>query len=225
MIATEAVDGASGGSGGGTQVETGQGRSVLAKSGAGDELGDGVSARIDIAANEIGVPLLHVTGGVDCASEDAAAEAGSETLDLIFHLGDGGAGPAIGDVAVGPGGVLSGRSASRVEERGLDEQDKGLVGRITFPGAFFGGTNFFERAAQVYRYGLQAFFCAPRDGGAESPIDLEGAGAIAEIVEQAEIEVGKAITAERGELARRDVAEFQIEAIEFGQIGHRRVRI
>ena len=83
--------------------------------GAKDELLWRVCAAYDVAADEVFVPTLHVGCIVDGSRENAIAEAGSETLDLIFHLGDGGAGPAIRNVAVGPGGVVSGGGAGGVE--------------------------------------------------------------------------------------------------------------
>ena len=54
----------------------------------------------------------------------------------------------------------------------------------------------------------------PGDGFAERPVDFEGAGAVAVVFEAAEVAGGKLVVAEFGELARRDVAEDDLVAVQ-----------
>ena len=54
----------------------------MAPGGAEEELTEVHGAAGDIAANEVGVHFFQLGGRENAASEDAIAEAGSETLDL-----------------------------------------------------------------------------------------------------------------------------------------------
>ena len=60
------------------------------------------------------------------AGEDGGAEASGEALDLGFEAVEHVFGGGVGDVAVGPGDVLTGGGAGGIEEGWLGEEDEGL---------------------------------------------------------------------------------------------------
>src|ERR1700679_180431 len=169
------------------QIDAWVAGSIAADGGAEEELGEGHVAAGDVAAEEVGVPGGEGFGVAGAAGEDAVAEAGGEAGDL--GLDDGGAvyDGAVGDVAVGPGGVFSCGRACGVEEAGLDEEHVGAVVVAAVEGVVLGAGDFFERFAEVYGGRAGALGGAPGDGPAEGEVELEDAGTALEAAEALEI--------------------------------------
>ena len=110
----------------------------------------------------LGFQAARSLGVAGAAGEDDVAEAGGEALDLGFD--DVGAvdGGAVGDVAVGPGGVLAFGGAGGVEEAGLDEEDEGTVVEAAVEGVVLGVGDLCERAAEVDGGGAEALRASAR---------------------------------------------------------------
>src|ERR1700679_2577149 len=106
-VAAHAVDSAAGGRGGAAQIDAGVAGAIAAGGGAEEELGERHGAAGDVAAEEVGVPGGEGFGVAGAAGEDAVAEAGGEACDLGFDGGGAVYDGAVGDVAIGPGGVFS----------------------------------------------------------------------------------------------------------------------
>src|ERR1035438_5176006 len=127
------MDSAAGRGGGTAEVQSGEGRTIEAPGGAEEELADIERAAIEIAADEVGIVVFHGGGAENVAAQDALPEAGGEAL----HLGLNGIGHVrrgrVGQVAVGPGGMLSLGSAGGVEKGVLDKEDERRAGVAGFP--------------------------------------------------------------------------------------------
>ena len=181
VVAAHAVDSGTGRRGRRAQVQALGGGGVVAPRGAEEELVQVEDAAGNVAADKVSVHRLESGGGKDAACEDTIAKAGCEAFDLRFdgveHVDLG----AVGDVAIGPSGVLPCRGAGGVEEAGLGEQDEGMVGMATVAHDGFGSADFFGGAAEMHGGGAQAIGSAPRDGVMQRVIDLEGGGAVAEL--------------------------------------------
>src|SRR5262245_1266812 len=151
--AAEVVDAGARGSGGGAEIDRRIGSSVEADRGAEKGLKEGHGAAGDVAADVVGVVMLDGGGVQLAAGEDAIAEAGGETLNLVLdrvsHI-DGRGG---GHMAIGPAGVFSVRRAGRIEQTLLGEEDIRLVGMLAVEDLLLGGGDFVECAAEVQRGG------------------------------------------------------------------------
>src|ERR1700736_1003750 len=182
VVAAHAVDSGAGRRGRRAQVQALGGGGVVAPRGAEEELVQVEDAAGNVAADKVSVHRLESGGGKDAACEDTIAKAGCEAFDLRFdgveHVDLG----AVGDVAIGPGGVLAYRGAGWIEKAGLREQDEGTIGVAAVPHDGFGSGDFFGGAAEMHGGGAQAIGSAPRGGMMERVIDLEGGGAVAELV-------------------------------------------
>src|SRR5690606_24389574 len=110
-------------------------------------------------------------------------------------------GRAVGDVAVGPGGVEAGRRAGRVEDAGLGEDEERAFGDAPLPGRSLCGRDVVQRPPDVEGAGAAGLFGEPGDGPGQGPVQLEGAGAVAETREAAAVAFGQAGAGEREELA------------------------
>jgi hypothetical protein len=87
----------------------------------------------DIAADEVGVMVLEIRRPEDAASEDALAKARCESFDLSFNPGRKIGIPAVGNMAVRPGDVFSGRCTSPVEDSRLGDEHVGPFRNCSFP--------------------------------------------------------------------------------------------
>ncbi len=137
-MTAHAVDSTAGRRGGAAEIDAGVAGTIAAGRGPEEKLGERHGTAGDVAAEEVGVPFGESFGIADAAGENAVAEAWGKTLDLGFD--DCGAvdDRAGGNVAVGPGGVLAFRSARRIEEAGLNDQDKGAVVEAAVEGVVLG---------------------------------------------------------------------------------------
>src|SRR5580704_2166399 len=111
-IATHAMDPASGGRGRGAEVHTRKRGTVLTPGWPQKELQAGKRAAVDIASHQVFVPSVHRFGVKDRPGQDAVAKTGCETLHLVFDRLQGGPGPTIGHVAIGPCDMLTERGAA-----------------------------------------------------------------------------------------------------------------
>ena len=182
----------------------------MAKSGAEKELAKIHEAAADVAAEEIGVHTFEIGGRKKAAGQDAVAEAGGETLDLILDGGEHVDFGSIRDVTVGPGDVFAGGCARGSEESWLREEDEWGAGTMAAARGFFGCGYFFEAAGQVHGCGAQAGGRSPRNGIAERIVDLEDAGAGAETQELTAIAWREMVAGNLQKLARGDIAENQV---------------
>src|SRR5262245_32998092 len=106
-------------------------------------------------------------------------------------------------MAVGPGRVFSGRGARGVEETGLREQDERPLGVLAAPDRRLRGRELKERPAQVDGAGPGAFLRFPGDRAAQGPVQLEGAGAVAEVLEPPHVARRETMTGDPDDLAWR----------------------
>ena len=85
----------------------------------------------------LGFQDSRAAGGEMVRARTTSRKAGAKRVNLVFDgLGVVESG-AIGDVAVGPGGVFAFRRSGGVEEAGLDEDDEGFVVEVACgPAAF-----------------------------------------------------------------------------------------
>ena len=83
---------------------------------------------VKIAAHQVGIMDFHGGGTENMAAQNALAEAGGEA----FHLGFDGVRHvqrrSVRNVAVGPGGVLSGGRTGGVKQSVLREEDERTAG-------------------------------------------------------------------------------------------------
>src|SRR3954470_21769808 len=110
------------------EEDTGKGGAVEAARRAEEELAQVDCSAVEIAANQIRIMNFQGGGAGDMAAQNALPEAGGEALHLSFNSIRHIQRRSVGNVAVGPGRVLAGRSAGRVEQSVLREQDEGTAG-------------------------------------------------------------------------------------------------
>ena len=82
----------------------------------------------EITADQIVVLVLKLGGREDGTRDDAIAKAGSEPFDLSLDWLEAISTAAVRDVAIGPGSMVTHRSAGWIKQRGLDEQNERSVG-------------------------------------------------------------------------------------------------
>jgi hypothetical protein len=153
------------------------------------------------------------------ACEDAFAEAGRETLDLILDGPANVDGRSVRDVAVRPRCVLAGRRARVVEKALLREQHERPIGVPSMPRRALGFGDLGRRAAEVHGGGARDFRGAPGDRVVERVVELEDARAVAPTLEAAAIARREEVAREREQLTRRDVADYDVAARKVAQRG------
>lgn len=175
--------------------------------GAQERLAKRHRASHDVAADEIGIGRFEIGGGGDAARQNAIAEPGRETLDLIFdalrHIHF----RSIRDVTIGPCGMRSGGRAHVIKQAGLREQDEGTFGDSALGHFVFRAGNLFQRPAQVHGCCEPAFTRAPRDGLCQGVVNFECAGAEMKFAEPLEIGRGETGSGDRRQMARRNIAQ------------------
>ncbi len=171
----------------------------------------------DVTANEVGVHLFEGGGRKDAACENAVAESGSEALDLRFEGFEHVDGGTVGDVTVGPGGVLPCRRTRGIEATRLREQDERAFGVAPLARIAFGGSDFCGAAAEMHGGGAHALGRAPRNGILQRVVDLEDASTVAVFREPAHEARGKMAAGHARQLIWRYVAERGVITGELGQ--------
>ena len=219
VVAAHAVDAAGWGGGGGAEEEAGIGGGVRVEAGdgAGEELAPVGHAADDIATDVVGVVGFHLEAVVGVGSEDGVAEAGGEAFDLGFDAGAHVEGAAVGDVAVGPEGVLAGGGAGGVAEGLLGDEDEGVVAVASFAGVVFRSADFVEGAADMDGAGFSAIGVGPGDGFRERVVDFEDAGAMAVAFEAAAVGRGEGVAGDLGEVFGGGVEEDGAAGGEVGE--------
>ena len=139
--------------------------------------------------------------------EDSAAESGREPFDLGFDRVGHVNRRAVGDVTVGPGGVMARRSTRRVEEAGLREEHERAFRVLAAADGRLGSGDLLERATEVHGAGPGTIPRRPGDGSAQRPVELEDACTVSVSIERAEITGGQAMAGHRDELSGRDVEQ------------------
>ncbi len=179
---------------------------------------EGLGAAVDVAADVVGVVIFELAGVAGGAAEDGVAESGGETFDLAFDGVGHIAGGAVGDVGVGPDGVVAGGGAGGVEEALLGDEDERFFGVFVAAHGAFGGGDFFEGSAEVDGSGAAAFRGGEGDRFGDGVVDFERAGAVAESAELSAIEAGEFFAADFEELAGGDVEEDGAGGGEIGEV-------
>ena len=122
----------------------------------------------DRAADVVRVVAFEIGRGHRCARQDEVAEAGREALELRLdargHVDAG----AARHVAVGPGGVLSGRRARRVEQALLRDDHVRPLRVLAAPDGRLAADDLLERSADVDGAGALALGRAPGDRAARA---------------------------------------------------------
>ena len=225
VVATHAVDASTRGSGRGTDVDVAGWRGVMAPSWTEEELAEIDGAAGDIASDQVRVHILEGARRKNAAGENAIAEAGGEPLDLRFeglqHIDIG----AVGHVAIRPGNVLPCWGAGGIEEAGLREQDKGLLGVTAVAHGVFGRGDFLKAAAEMHGGCSRAVCGFPRNGAAECVIDFEDTGAVAVFRETAGESRGETVACDPQQLVWGDVAKDGVVVFESGQVFNARGRL
>src|ERR1700722_4555783 len=83
------------------------------------KLQTGKRAPVDVASHQVCIPRLHGRGVKDRPGQDALAKPRGGAFHLRFDRFQGGSGPTIGHVTVGPGDMLARRRTSGVKQRWL----------------------------------------------------------------------------------------------------------
>ena len=142
--------------------------------------------------------------------QDEVPEARGEAFYLGFDPLGHVEGRAVGDVAVGPDGVLALGGAGRVEEALLGEQDERPLGVLA---PRYGGLPTPRPRRACRRGGPCRHACSPSAshgiGTVEREVHLEDAGSVAVAFEGAAVAFGEVLAGDVEELKRRHVEEYR----------------
>src|SRR5215207_380708 len=213
-VPTHAVHTHSGRRRGRADIEPLRRRRVRVESGhgPGEELSEIHDAAVDVAAHQVGVESFEVRRSHRVLGQDALLEARGEAFDLGLDPPCHVEGRAVGDVAVGPNGMLARRRAGRVEEALLRQQHERSLGMLAAPHGGFTGGDLLQRASEVDGPGPQALDGPPGDRAVEREIYLEDAGTVTVILEGAPVALGDVRPRDVEQLAGRDVEEDRARA-------------
>src|SRR5260221_13498661 len=132
-------------------------------------------------------------------------EAERVPLDLRFNLRRAIYVRTVGDMAVGPYGMLPGWRAGGVEQALLRHQHKGFVRELAPDRIAFGGGNLVKRAAQVNRPGAGALCRRPGDWPIQREVHFAHAGTVAVAFQRATITAWQLIPGDAQQLSGRYV--------------------
>ena len=96
--------------------------------GAPEEVSEIHDAAVDVAANEICVHAFEVCRREGAARENGLAEPWGKAFDLVFDCFKHVRLRTIRDVAISPSDMPAGRGTRRIEQGGLSQQNKRVVG-------------------------------------------------------------------------------------------------
>src|SRR6266567_8544449 len=204
-----------------TDVQPGERRAVRneSRSWTCKQLSERVCAPGDVAADEVRVLAFQVARIPRRAGENTLTEAGREAFDLSLDALAHVERRSVWNMAVHPGGVLTGGRARFVEHALLREQDKGAFRVPSFPRGPLRVGNLVERAAEVDCSRFCDFGRTPRDRPVECIVELERTRTVAPPLEPTSVAVWQQIAGERNELSRSHVAKHELAA---RQIAERR---
>src|SRR5579883_1620378 len=118
-------------------------------------------------------------------------------------------------MAIRPGSMFARRSAGRIEEALLREQDEWMLGMLPLPDLTFGLRNLRQRSAQVNGASLTARLRLPRDRPIKGKVDFKRARAVTIAPQMPVIRPRKMSAGNEQELLRSDIAEHSARRWQF----------
>src|ERR1017187_3377444 len=132
----------------------------------------------DVSAYKISVHAFQRCRSEHPPRQNAIAESRRETLDLRLQAVQHVELRTVGHMAISPCGMFPLRSARRVEQTGLRQQNKWALGMVSMPHGFLRRSNLLQSASQMYGCGAQAFGGPPRNRARQGVVNFEDAGAV-----------------------------------------------
>ena len=155
----------------------------------------------------LGLSRLQIGGSHHVAGQDAIAEAGCKTLELLLDAVRHVDVRASRHVAIGPEGLLSGRCTGGIKEARLADEEERAIGVTTPADLPLGLGDLLQRAADMDRAGVETVGSGPGHGAIERVVDLEDSRSVAMTVEVGAIAGGEPRTGDRRQLSRIRVEE------------------
>src|ERR1019366_7051043 len=115
-----------------------------------------------------------------------------------------------GHMAISPCGMFPLRSARRVEQTGLRQQNKWVLGMVSMPHGFLRRSNLLQSASQMYGCGAQAFGGPPRNRARQGVVNLEDAWAVTVLLQLMPIRRGQPLAGHPQQLARSHITQGDI---------------
>ena len=140
-----------------------------------DQLARAVGAGDDVAADVVGVVLLHLRDAAHVASQDPVAETRGEALDLRLDRGGGVAVPACGHVRVGVQRMHVAGGARRVGQVLLADEDERPLGHPARGHERLARRDVAVAAADMDCPGPARLLVRPRHAARDREVDLERA--------------------------------------------------
>jgi hypothetical protein len=227
VIAAHAVDATTGGGGGRAQEEAGGAGGIgdRPEHRPGQNLPEILHAADDIAADAVRVVALISGGSTRMARQDQLAEPRREALHLRFDGGRHIDGRPVRDVAVGPAGLLAGRSAAGIEQALLGQQDEGPLRMVPPPDRRFPGRELLQGAAEMNGTGPRALDCPPGDRPGQGPVDLEHPRTVTVVLQSLPVAPVETVAGHRQQLSRGDIEEYGPGGRQLRQAGDRPGRL
>src|SRR5580693_2346920 len=210
MISAHAMHSSTGRSGGGTNVNIARRGGVMPPRRSKQELTNVHDAASNIPSYEVSVHALKVGGRKHSPRQDAFAEAGSETLDLILESLKQVYLEPIRHMAISPSRVFACWSPCAIEKTRLGQQNERTIGDLSDPDCSFRGSNLFETSAKMHRRRSQALGGFPGNRRVQRVIHFEDGGAIAEFCHSPLVAVRESFSSNVDELSRSQVAQKHV---------------
>lgn len=137
----------------------------------------------DIASYEVRVHALKIGRRKNAPRQNAVAEAGSETINLILQFLQHVYFRSMRHMTIGPRHVFARWSPGVIEETGLGQQNERTVGVLSHAYCLFRRGNLFEASAEMHGRCPQAIGSFPGNGCAQRVIYFEDAGAVTELLQ------------------------------------------
>ncbi|HET9754394.1 MAG TPA: lipase maturation factor family protein, partial [Myxococcales bacterium] len=169
------------------QVLRRRGVGVDGEDGPGEELHPVVGAAGDVSSGAVRVVRLDLAGSGDGARQHGLPESRREPLELRLDARSHVHRRAVGDVAVGPEGVLSRGRTGVVEEALLRDEDEGSLGMLAAGDGGLARGDLLETAADVHGARAAAVVSAPGNRGGEGVVELEHARSAPESAQRAAV--------------------------------------
>ena len=161
----------------------------------------------DVAADHVGIALLHISWGHRMSRKDEIAEAWREALNLLFDALRHVHRPSIRHMAIRPAGVMTFRRASIVEQALLgDKHERPIADAPTYC-AVLGRGHLFVGPAHVNGCCGFALGGFPRNGPTERPVHFEHARTMSKGAQLFAETGGQRVTRNPLECARRHIEE------------------
>ena len=174
------------------------------------ELTEVISPAADVAADHVGIALLHIRWGHRVSRKDDIAKAWCEALNLLFDALRHVHRPSIRHVAIRPAGVMTFRRASIVEQTLLGDKHERPIADTPMYCAVLGRGYLFVRPADVHGCCGFALGGFPRNGPAERPVHFEHARTMSKGAQLFAETGGQRVTRNPLECARRHIKEDRL---------------